>query len=127
MSVKEMDKATVKALAAEMEAALKAVAEKNGVTIKFGGGKYDPTAGTFNPKVTVELPDAKKREFEAYCGIYGLEPEDFGKSFTVGGKTFTVSGLASGRSSKYPILAMNSNGKEFKFTVEQARKVLGRA
>jgi hypothetical protein len=37
--------------------------------------------------------------------MYGLKPEHLGASITFGGERYTIKGLASGRSHKYPFLA----------------------
>ena len=58
--------------------------------------------------------DGAKRDWEKYARLFGLNAEDFGTLFINGGKTFQVSGIAV-KSRKYPILATNEHGVEYKF------------
>lgn len=108
-----MDKAKAKALSTEVDAALQAIAERNGLSVKVGGGSYD--AGSFRPKVEFKEGDADASEFAQFASMYGLKPEDFGRQFIANGKLFKVSGLAI-RSPKRPVLATQvSTGRVFKF------------
>jgi hypothetical protein len=49
--------------------------------------------------------------------MYGMSPEDLGKSFTYGRDQYTIVGL-SRKSHKFPLLAKRSDGKVFKFPVD---------
>ena len=53
-------------------------------------------------------------DFKLFAGVYGMKPEDFGKSFKANGHTYTICGLKP-RSDKYPIIAQREDGKKFKF------------
>lgn len=100
---------------ADIKAALAAVEEKYGVTIGFGGIRYD--SAQYGSKMTVTIgnaDEAAKAEFDKYCWKFNLKPSAFGSTFTTQGQTFTVVGIKP-KGKKYPVLAKNAAGKVFKF------------
>jgi hypothetical protein len=99
-----IDRMACRKIAARAQEALEAVAAEFGLTVTVGGGSYDPTTNSFRPKVEFAAADAAQREFEQYATLYDLSPDDFGRTFTSQGRTFTVAGVAP-RSPKRPILA----------------------
>jgi len=122
--IKTIDKTTAKMLGEQAANALQELAERHGLTIEFGGGRYDPTAGTYSPKITFKVADSAEQEFRHYAEMFGLEADDWQKEFKVGVKTFQISGLAT-RSRTRPILA-TSAGKTYKFTTGAVKRALGR-
>ena len=69
----------------ELNEAVKAVAEKYGVKIHFGNGRYTDLTATY----TVELSLAAKGDWDPdkvmwdnNCRLIGMKPEDFGKAAT---------------------------------------------
>lgn len=112
--IKKFDRATARVIQAEMEAALKAIAEKHGVTVRGAGGSFDDT--TFKAKFELRvtdgsaIEDAARKEFDQYCALFGLKPEHFGKAVAIPGHgKWTVCGLAMNRA-KYPIKMKNEAG-----------------
>jgi len=95
---------TCKALNAEVNAALSAIAAKHGLIVKINGGSFGPAS--FKPRVEFLVPGgtdgAVKREednWNTLAGLYGLDPAWLGKTFTAyNGETFRVVGLLTGRS-----------------------------
>lgn len=106
-----MDKARAKAMGAEVEAALRAVAEKNGMKFVFKGGSCD--AGSFKPRVEFVELDADKKSFEAYASMFGLSAADYGRSFVHAGKTYRLTGISIGRSSK-PVIATRKRRQDLR-------------
>lgn len=102
--------------------ATKAVAERNGLTVKLGRCKYDAT-GTV---ATVVLEFATRSEdgrpagreaaaFTAHAASYGLDPTWLGQRFTNLGDEFRVVGL-NVRGRKHPVLVeRTSDGARFKY------------
>ncbi len=127
MAITKFDRATCRLLSQEIEAALKAVAQKHGVAIKAGSGSFADT--TFKLKVEVSVISASGvaqssvvTDFEQHAKFLGLQESDLGKSFLFRGTSYTICGLKlSGR--KYPILAKNKNGKVYKFQVSDVRRL----
>lgn len=75
----------------------------------------------------------RPKNFRSLAPIYGLKPEDLGRTFAVshgwrGGSTqYKITGI-SGWKSKYPIIAERSDGRKFRFpldTVKIATQSLG--
>jgi hypothetical protein len=127
-----MDKKIAKIVQDEAAAALKAIAEKHGMTVVPNGG----TVGgidmvlkfRFKTADTAAIVASERAEFDAYCGIFGLEPQDFGAKFQTNSRTYTVVGLSLNRR-KYPIIVADETGKRMLFTdmvvdrIKAARKV----
>jgi len=94
-----LDKHSIAQLQTEMEAALQGVAKKHGLVIAQAGGQYDPAgAATLRFSVAVRMTDgsvqSKERiAFNEFHKLVGLTPEDYGRTFTFGGRTYTVDGL----------------------------------
>lgn len=119
-----LDKTTASQIGADVEAALQAVAEKHGLTLSYRGGTYDPTAGTYKPRIQFTTSDGAENEFRQYATLYGLEADDFGREFKAGSRRFRISGLAP-RSRTRPILAEEiGTGKTYKFTADGAAQAL---
>jgi hypothetical protein len=112
--VGQMDKAACRAIAAEAKIALEAVAEKMGLSVKVGGGSFDPTTGTFKPKVEFAMDGADRRAFERDAVLVGLESSDFGRQITVRGKRFTINGINL-RASRFPVVGKGADGKTYRF------------
>jgi len=104
----------------ESEQALQAIAQKYNVNIKAGKIKY--TNDSFNLDLQVSKKEVngksfEQSEFEKYAFLYGFKPEDYGKKFTMSGKTFTLYGFKSSARTM-PVLAKGSDGKNYKFGTE---------
>lgn len=113
-------------LASEAQVALAEVAARHGLTVKVGGGKYDPNTGTFAPKVEFAMKDAGQNEFIRSARSVGLAPDDFGKTFLNNGQTFRITGINL-RAPKYPIKAMDViSGRQWRFPERVVQGALGR-
>lgn len=126
--ITKFDKATIRQLSAEIETSLRAIAERNGIEVKMGGGSYDPEVGMFRPKIEFSLASKAAAEWERWAEIYDLEAGDFGAEFESHGRRFRVAGV-SPRSPKRPILceeiiAGEPSGKQFKFPESSIRSAL---
>ena len=118
-----IDKATVRQIAEEAREALQAVAEAHGMTVKVGGGSYDPTIGTFKPKVEFSLGDAERLEFERNAPFYGFQAEDYGRQFMNPNGTFKIVGF-NNRAPKRPILAEHvTTGRRYRFPESAVRSL----
>ena len=114
----------VQALGDEVEQALAAMAELYGIDIRVIGKTY--TGSSFaNIKLSLAIKDSDKgipmdenaANFVRRAHIYGLKPEDLGKTFTsAGGRKYKIVGLKP-RNRKYPVLAVWEDGdkRTYKF------------
>jgi hypothetical protein len=122
-----IDRNTAEQIGAACKEALAEVAEKFGLTVTLRGGSFDPSVGTFSPKIVFAVADAAKNEFAEYAAMFLLEPEDFGREFTefpTGGRTFKICGIKP-RATKRPILATEVvSGKRYAFPSEFVAKQL---
>jgi hypothetical protein len=126
--ITQFDKVTCKAIQDEMVAALQAVAQRHGLTVRGHGGTIG--ALDFVAKVRFEINDpaaataAAKTEWDQYCSLFNLKPEHFGQSFKYGAGLYTICGLALGRSKK-PIKAKSFAGKMYVFPLSSVQVALG--
>jgi hypothetical protein len=116
---------TVERLQNEVRRALAPIAEAHGIRLEMGRGSFSANAFTLKVEGAVVAADgtAVTREAEAFlrCAeVYGLKPEDLGRSILFRGGTAKIVGLNS-RASKMPILVEDSAGKRWKIGAENAR------
>lgn len=117
-----LDRTALKNLRDPIEAELKALGERLGLSLTLGNGSFgDGAEASFKLILKVDDPAVKeaaaRKEWDRNCryiGIdyakpdeTGLRPEDFGTEFPYGGGTYRTTGIAlKGRGSqKFPILA----------------------
>jgi hypothetical protein len=123
-----LNKATVIALRAEIQEALKSVAAKHGISITTGNGTFTGDNATLKLEIAVIAVDGTVvsktvSAFQSLATLYGFKPEDLGRTFKSGSRTYTITGLDR-NSYKYPLLA-SSNGKTYKLPLDAVRKALG--
>lgn len=117
----EITRPLLRQLQADMDEALKAVAQKHGVSIEVGNASFTSQNATFKVQVAVTgkggVADTREaQDFRIFATSYGLTPDDLGQTFPYGGKEYTIVGL-SRKSSKYPILC-KKNGENVRLPVE---------
>ena len=114
-TITQMDKAAANQLSAATRIALEEVASRFGVDVQVGGGRYDPTAGTFMPKETCTESGGAEREWHQYAPLVGLDADAFGREFSSRGQQFRITGINL-RASRFPVLAVQvGTGKTYKF------------
>lgn len=112
----ELNRNTLQDLQTEMLAALADVAQRHGVKFGTAGGSIDPVRSIL--KISVTAADVKaaketaKAQFKRYAVVYDAEPAWFDKTFTMRGSSYTISGIAPGRS-KNCIQIRRADGKTF--------------
>ncbi len=113
----------------QLQAELTAIGEKLGWSLDLGGGSYGEYVRfklECTPKVAGQVVDRHEQEFKALAGQYFLKGEDYGQTFTRGGRVFKICGLAP-KASRYPILAKRMDtGGVFKFEAAVVARALGR-
>ena len=91
---------TVRTLHLEVDAALKAIAEKHGLGYKGRSVTYHaadcPVGGIFLLKMVGGVP-AEVAEFNRYCGMFNLTPEDFGAVITISREQWKLVGVMPSR------------------------------
>ncbi len=125
-----LDKATVRRIAADAQAALEAVAEKYGMKVTVGGGSYFADTGEFKPKVSFKMddPDAERREFAVlaplmYLPVGEVLPSDYGATIKAGGKNYRLVGLNQ-RAPKYPFIVEGEDGKKMRLNATAISQIV---
>lgn len=98
---------------------LEQVGKEEGFTIRLGNATYSNSNVTFKLELSTVNEDGsvntkEATDFKNYASMYGLNPNDLGRTFEHIGDVYTVVGCKP-RSRKFPILCKNSQGKVYKF------------
>ena len=104
----KITKAMLKEVREEMNKALEEVGKKYGVQFDTGNASFDEYSFTFkvNGKMTAteDGESVEKKEWDKYCGMFGLKPENFGQTIEANfGQKYQILGLKPS-SRKNPIL-----------------------
>ena len=117
----------LKAFRKDFDTAVATLGKKYDIKIELGGISYD--ALSFHGKVTcTKLSETGEKQvdikrFNLLKNLYGLKA-DIGDKYTDwNGKTFTVCDFDP-KKSKYPVLIMDNNGKQYKTTVASVNQHL---
>jgi len=112
--INAFDRSNLGLINEEIKTALKAIAEKHGV--KLGGIRisFSPQNAGFRFDLSTVsengvVNDRYRQSFIANAFQYGLEASDLDKTFSYGGKTYTITGLNTRRHSR-PIITKRSDG-----------------
>tara|TARA_Y100000034_G_scaffold5089_1_gene5833 strand:+ start:664 stop:1098 length:435 start_codon:yes stop_codon:yes gene_type:complete len=121
-------RASLRTLRPKIEAALQALAEAEKISIELGSARFNDSTCTFKLELTEVNPDGTvtskiAQDFKHYCVRYGLTPEAIGQTFTFQGTVYTIKGCKP-RSTKYPIIGENNNGKTYKFMPADVRRTI---
>jgi len=114
-----------------MQVALNDIGRDLGLSIQLGSIKYDPYSFRFKGETKVigdpaaiDNPEAQaKIDWDRNCSMYGLTPQDYGKTITLyNGRQYQLKGFKSGRT-KYPVLAVRG-GRKFKLSLSHVTRAL---
>lgn len=114
------NKQEFRAFRTEVEEALKPLAEKYGASVNAGNityGPYDLGIKVDFKKQSTENNNVEQAEFEMYCKMFGMQPEDYGKIYNGGkGKEYKLVGFNLA-APKYPFRIVDmSTGKTSRCT-----------
>ena len=124
--MKEFNKVNLKLLRKDIDAVLKVVADKHSIQLTAGNASFQERTATMKLEMAIIDESGKAiskyaEEFKALAEMYEMKPEDLGKTLTVQGRVFKITGL-NRKNHAYPILVDEiSNGKSFKLAVEQVK------
>lgn len=116
----EINKQTLVEFRRDFAQAVKNLEDKYNMTIELKKITYEDNSfrGTLEAR-KVGLTNA---EWNAYCGNYGLKPEDLGRMFLYNRKWFKITGIKV--RSKFPILAEREDSKSYGFTADAVKEGL---
>lgn len=110
MAIEQFDTKTCKEIAAKIRLALRGLEEEYGVTVKIGGGKYDPV-GVYTPRLEISLRTEKGEAMTPEAAgflswlphLKPLEKEDLFREFEYHGQRVRFLGWRS-RARKRPMV-----------------------
>ncbi len=120
--------AEMKAMRPEIEAALKDLGDRLGISFKVGGGSYGQQTAQFKLELGRIGDDGQavtkfREAWDQLAPIYGLEPEWFGRTFRSGGTEYRIAGLAPRR--RKPVLVDRTrDGRQFLFGEDTVRALI---
>lgn len=124
------DRNNVKQIRQRLQAHVEQLSKDLGCNVTVGNASYarDGSNCTFKIEMATIAADGivetkEVSAFKSYATSYGLSPSDLGKNFTNKGRSFTICGLKP-RASKYPIVALCSDGNRYKFSVLDIKTAL---
>jgi hypothetical protein len=126
--INRFDRPRLKELRRKIEVALSEVGAAEGIDFSLGGISFSDHSFTVSVKAAMisdGISSFEQVEWNQYCRSFGLEEEDFGKSFRDKGSVMTIVGIKP-RSSKYPIIVRDEAGKQYKMTLDYVQFKLER-
>jgi hypothetical protein len=115
-----INRAQLRVIIADLEVAIAPVAKKHGLVAEIGGGSF--TEDFFRPRVTLKEPTSDKAAFEKWADRFGLKTTDFGRKFSVRGRTYTVDGVKP--SAARAILTTASDGRKYAWPPHHVKQLL---
>ena len=121
-TITRFDKTNLDTLRKEIDDALAPIAARHGIQLHAGRITYAADNARITLEAAVVTPDGMvlSREATAFrelAHLYGLQPSDLGRTFTLSGTEYTIVGLRT-RATRAPILARTSDGKLVGFPAE---------
>jgi len=122
MTTKQIDKQFLKLMRPDIDAALKAVAEKYGVQIATGNASFSANEATYKLKVNVigeggKVLTQEVERLAQYGEMIGLPGVKHGDKFTHKGSGYTIYGLKADISGKHPVIVDGAAGRRYAFPV----------
>lgn len=95
-----MTREFARTLGLEVEAALKAVAEKHGLDLDLKGGRFDEAS--FTPRVVFTAKEGAQVQWNRYAALYDLPLDAIGVIVSVKGVAYRILSLSLNKS-KFPV------------------------
>jgi hypothetical protein len=122
--IEYFDRTKVKLIRNRINETLESLGEELGITFEAGNASFSEKNGNFKLNMVIGSGEeasensAEAEDFRRHAVLWGLSPDDLGKTVTnFDGDQFVIVG-AKPRSKKYPILAQKiSDGKTYKLPV----------
>jgi hypothetical protein len=121
---KEVDRALLQLVLAEMDEALAAIGERHGISLKSGSCSFTPETATFKVQLAIlgeggQAVDPRFPALKTYASSEGLRAEHLEPSFRFmhRGQEFALVGY-NARAARMPFIVQRSDGNKFKFSRE---------
>jgi hypothetical protein len=129
MKITRCNQDVVRMLRNEIQKALNKVASTHGVSVRLGSGSYTEQNVRFALEVATigqdgEVNNREASDFKSMAHLYGLKPNDLGKTVELRGTKFEIVGLRT-KSYRFPIMGKRLyDGKIFKLPAESIASAL---
>lgn len=128
--ITKLDRPTIKYIGKQLETAVRPLAKELGVMIDLGNCSFNESNCKFQLKVAVLDSNGKPiteeiESFRSNAKLFGFEPDDLGKKFSLQGQSYTICGLKP-KSRKYPVIAQSNNGNKYKLACRTVLSAMGR-
>ena len=130
MAITNLSTNAMRVLRNEIDADLKLLGNKFGVSLKLGNGKFNAQNGQFILVISTMQENGmvlskEATAFQQLAHIYDLQPAQLGKIFEHKGATYKLAGLIPNRP-KFPFVALCLNdNKTYKFTETAIQHAFG--
>lgn len=133
--VKSFDKTNLKAIRADINTALAAVAKAHGITLDIGNIRFD--ANSFSAKLSAAVATAGATStpegvnatwvanFKKYAVMFGLKPTDLNKQIKYAGKVVTIVGMRP--KANLPLVVQRATGGCIAVSAETVKFALATA
>jgi hypothetical protein len=126
MKITKFDLPSLRLISADIETALKPIAEKYGITFTYKGARFTASNATFKVEgITIGTDGVtvskERQDFLQYHSLFNLPKEVLDQEVNFAGDVYLITGLNT-RSQKYPVTAKRvSDGREFKLGADGVR------
>lgn len=114
-----MERSKVKQFNQDVLKAVEKVYKSYGMQYNGSSTKYSDVSLELKLKFLINGENGEsgdERLFKQYAFLYGVKDNDYGKTFTQGGRTFKLTGI-NPRAKKYPFVGQDvKTGSSYKFT-----------
>lgn len=130
MKIETLNPDNLNLLRAEINAALAPICEKFDINFTLGKITYNPKNANAKLEIATKgeggvVISKEATNFTNYATLYGLQPEDLGRTFTDWNKkSYTITGLNM-KSEKAPVVATSlENGKSYRWPASAVKTFL---
>jgi len=125
MQTTTFDRTAVERIRIDLDAAIKAVAEKHGISGLLGRGSFTDVTLTIKAEfatlsIDSEVNSKEAEAFKQNAAYYGVDCAAIGKTFRHLGTDYTLTGM-NPKATNYPYLGRRADGKTFKFANDVVR------
>jgi hypothetical protein len=123
----QITSALLRQMGKEIEEAVASIAEKHGVDISYGGGRYDVLSATLKLKISARTSDGKTKaqvDFENYAKLYDLDPSLLGQTVKMRNRHYKIVGLNPRCTKNAVSLERVPDGRGFKCSPEHLKTYL---
>ena len=120
-----INEAKIKSVQAKLKAAIAQIEGEENVKIDFNNIRYNSAYYTTQIKVsTLDKNEKVKSVYESICRTLGFTQDVVGMKFTQSDMVYEIIDIKT-RNRKYPVIAKTDSGKQYKFSVNTIKRLIG--